>query len=155
MFVWTAKVSRTKLAALIAAIVAVVVLAAVIIAAKQDLPEETAKGATNEERVAFLSKFGWEVNAEPVQTQIVTIPAEESEIFSRYNELQQSQGFDLTGFAGKRATRYVYEILNYPAASGPVYGTVFVVNEKIIGGDITDSGPEGKMQGFTKVDDNT
>ncbi len=155
MFVWTTKVSRTKLAAVIAAIVAVVVLAAVIIAAKQELPEEPAAGGTNEARVAFLTRFGWEVNAEPVQTQIVTIPTEDSEVFSRYNELQKSQGFDLTQFAGKRATRYVYEILNYPGSSAPVYATVFVLDEKIIGGDVTDSAAGGKMQGFAKADDNT
>ena len=154
MFVWTAKVSRTKLAAIIAIIVAVVVLAAVIIAAKQDLPDEVA-GGTNSARVTFLAEYGWEVNAEPVQTQIVTIPAEDSEVFSRYNELQKSQGFDLTAFAGRRATRYVYEVLNYPDTSAPVYATLFVLEDKIIGGDVTDTAPEGRMQGFAKTDDNT
>ena len=154
MFVWTTKVSRTKLAALIAGIIAIVVLIAVVVAAKQGLPEDAA-GSTNEERLVFLSRFGWEVNAEPVQTQIVTIPTEDSEIFSRYNALQKSQGYDLTQFAGRRATRYVYEILNYPDSSAPVYATVFVLDGKIIGGDITDSGQAGKIHGFAKPDPNT
>ena len=154
MFVWTTKVSRTKLAALIAGIIAVIVLIAVVVAAKQGLPEEASAGGTNEARLTFLSGFGWEVDAEPVQTQIVTIPAEDSEIFSRYNTLQQSQGYDLTQFAGKRATRYVYEVLNYPGSSAPVYATLFVLDGKIIGGDITDTAPNGKMHGFAKPDDN-
>ena len=148
MFVWTTKVSRTKLAAIVAAIVAVVVLAAVIIAAKQGLPEEPAAGGTNEARVAFLARYGWEVNAEPVRTQIVTIPTEDSEVFSRYNELQKSQGFDLTQYAGRRATQYVYEILNYPDADQPVYATIFVLDGKIVGGDVTNTAPDGKMHGF-------
>ena len=155
MFVWTAKVSRTKLAVIAALIVAVVVLAAVIIAAKQELPDEALQGDTNEARVVFLAKYGWEVNAEPLQTQVVTIPAEDSEVFSRYNELQKSQGFDLSQYAGRRASRYVYEVLNCPGASGPVYATVFVLDERIIGGDVTDTGPEGKLQGFARTDDNT
>lgn len=150
MFVWTAKVSKTKLAALITGIIAVVVLAAVIAAARQETPgANTGAGDTNEERITFLAQFGWEVNAEPVQTQTVSIPTEDSEVFSRYNELQKSQGYDLSQFAGKRANRYVYEVLNYPDAEGPVYATVFVHAGKIIGGDVTDTAPGGAMHGFS------
>lgn len=150
MFVWTAKVSKTKLAALVTGIIAVIVLAAVISAAKQENPElESAAGDTNDARITFLAQFGWEVNGEPVQTQTVSIPTEDSEVFSRYNELQKSQGYDLTQYAGKRVSRYVYEILNYPDASAPVYATVFVHAGKIIGGDVTNTAPEGAMHGFT------
>ena len=97
-----------------------------------------------------MAQYDWQVNAEPVQTQTVKIPAEDSEVFTRYNELQKSQGFDLTQYAGQQATRYVYEILNYPDSDSPVYATIFVLNGKIIGGDVTDTAPEGKMQGLKK-----
>ena len=78
----------------------------------------------------------------------VRIPEKDSETFSRYNELQKSQGFDLTEHAGKKATRYVYEILNYPDADQPVYATIFVLDGKIVGGDVTNTAPDGKMHGF-------
>ena len=85
-----------------------------------------------------------------MQTQSVKIPVEDSEVFRRYNELQKSQGFDLTAYAGKTAVRYVYEVLNYPDADGPVYATVFVLEGKIVGGDVTDTGANGKMRGLKK-----
>ena len=152
MFVITTKVSKTKIAALATVIIAAVVLVSILAAAKNGDVEnvDDRNGETNEERVAFLTRQGWEVNGEPVQTQSIKIPAEESEVFRRYNELQKSQGYDLTQYAGRQATRYVYEILNYPDAGGPVYATLFVLEGKIIGGDVTDTAPEGKMQGFAR-----
>ena len=152
MFVITTKVSKTKIAAIVTLVIAAVVLAAILAAAKNGLVEslDERNGETNEERAAYLSECGWQINAEPVQTQTVNIPAEDSEVFRRYNELQKSQGFDLTAYAGRTAARYVYEVLNYPEAQGPVYATLFVLDGKIIGGDVTDTGANGKMQGLRK-----
>ena len=153
MFVITTKVSKTKIAAAAALVIAALVLIGVLAAAGTGLKEDadTRNGEPNEARVAFLTKCGWQVNAEPVQTQTVKIPTEDSEIFSRYNALQKSQGFDLTALAGQQATRYVYEVLNYPGSDSPVYATVFVHRGKIVGGDVTDTAPEGKMQGLRKA----
>lgn len=152
MFVITTKVSKTKLAAAVTLVIAVVVLVAVLSAAMggTNPGTEAKNGETNEARVAWLTQNGWQLNAEPVQTQTVKIPAEESEVFSRYNELQKSQGFDLSQYAGQQATRYVYEVLNLPEAGGPVYATIFVLDGSIIGGDVTDSSPQGKMQRVVK-----
>lgn len=150
MFVVTTKVSKTKLAALVTLLIAVLVVFAILAAAKTGTAEEAdvRNGETNEARVAFITQQGWQVNAEPVQTQSVKIPAEDSEVFRRYNELQQSQGFDLTQYAGRQATRYVYEVLNAEEAEGPVYATIFVLDGQIIGGDVTDTAPAGKMRGL-------
>jgi hypothetical protein len=47
--------------------------------------------------------------------------------------------------------RYVYRIHNFPGAGeDPVYATVLVHKNRIIGGDITDTAPGGKVQGFKK-----
>ena len=150
MFVVTTRVSKTKLAALVTLLIAVLVVSAIWAAAKTGTAEEAdvRNGETNEARVAFITQQGWQVNAEPVQTQSVKIPAEDSEVFRRYNELQQSQGFDLTRYAGRQATRYVYEVLNAEEAEGPVYATIFVLDGQIIGGDVTDTAPAGKMRGL-------
>lgn len=149
MFVLTAKVSKTKLAAIVTLIIAAIVVAAVVIAANKDRPQ-TDGADTNEGRVTFLAGYGWEVDTQPVQTQTVSVPKKDSEVFSRYNQLQLSQGYDLTDYAGKTVNRYVYEILNYPDAGGPVYATLFVYGGKVIGGDITDTAPDGLMHGFAK-----
>ena len=150
MFVMTAKLSKTKLFAagliLLAAIILIVVF---VTAGGGETGENIPVGETNDDRVAYLASFGWSVNAQPKQTQQVKIPdSAENKVFARYNELQLSQGFDLTKYAGKEATRYVYEILNYPEAEEPVYASILVYDGKIIGGDITDSSPNGLIHGF-------
>lgn len=156
MFVMTAKLSKPKLIAagvvLLAAILLIVLLA---MSGRSNPPQEAPMGGTNEERIAYLATFGWSVNAEPKEAQNVRIPdTAENEVFARYNELQRSQGFDLSSFAGKEVMRYVYEILNYPEAGQPVYATVLVSDGKIIGGDITNTAPEGLIHGFEKPSGN-
>ena len=152
VFVITTKVSKAKLAALVTLLIAVLVLAAILAAAKTGTPEaaDARNGETNEARVAYITRQGWQINAEPIQTQSVKIPTENTEVFTRYNELQKTQGFDLTQYAGRQATRYVYEVLNAPEAEGPVYATVFVLDGRIVAGDVTDTAPAGKMRGVVK-----
>ncbi len=103
---------------------------------------------TNDARVKFLTDLGWDVTASPTESLQVKIPKDSNEVFDRYNALQKSQGFDLSKYAGKSVMRYVYQINNYPDATEPVYATVLVYKDQIIGGDVTNTAPNGKVQGF-------
>ena len=151
MFVMTAKLSKSKLIAGGVVIIAVLVLIVMLATSGGEAPSSAPMGSTNDERVAYLATFGWSVNAEPKEVQKVKIPeTADHKVFSRYNDLQRSQGFDLTAFAGKEAMRYVYEILNYPTAKAPVYASVLVFEGRIIGGSITDTAPDGVIHGFQK-----
>lgn len=150
MFVLTAKLSKSKLIAAAVILIAAVLLI-VLLATAENVPAADTRpaGSSNEERVAFLATFGWSVNAEPTEAQKVRIPdTADNEVFARYNDLQKSQGFDLTEYAGKEVMRYVYEILNYPEASSPVYASVLVCDGFVIGGDVTNTAPEGVIHGF-------
>ena len=51
--------------------------------------------------------------------------------------------------------RYVYKINNFPGATEPVYATLLVHKNKVIGGDITDTAPGGKIQGFKMAESPT
>ena len=51
--------------------------------------------------------------------------------------------------------RYVYLIKNYPGATDPVYATLLIYKDQIIGGDVTDTSAKGVIQGFQKPDSNT
>ena len=104
--------------------------------------------ATNDGRVQFLKNFGWDVAASPVESGQVRIPESASEVFDRYNALQKSQGYDLNPFAGKAVMRYVYKIRNYPGATDPVYATLLVYQDQVIGGDVTNTAAKGVVQGF-------
>ena len=72
-------------------------------------------------------------------------------VFPKKNELQKSQGFDLTDYAGKSVTIYNYKVLNYPENSEYVYATLIVLDGVIIGGDIHSTELNGFMHGF-KID---
>lgn len=155
MMIVSAKISKRKLLTGLLVAAGVIVLLAVLLTAsdKPDAPSESVSqslnGTTNEDRVAFLQSFGWQVTETPAETQEVRIPEEFNEVFTRYNQLQQSQGFDLSQQAGKAAKRYVYTITNYPGGSTDYRATVLVHKNRIIGGDVTSRAEGGKMHGFS------
>ena len=103
---------------------------------------------TNEDRVAFLSQFGWEVKSEPVDSGQIIIPAEFDKIFTGYNEIQKQQGLDLSKYKNKEVTRYTYEVTNYPEYKGTVYATIIVYRNKVIGGDVCSADVKGFIHGF-------
>ena len=150
MFVLTAKISKPKLIAIGILLVAAILLIVLLAGGGNDTSNAPV-GTTNDDRVAYLATFGWSVDATPKETQKVKIPdSTDNRIFSRYNELQKSQGFDLSAYSGQEVMRYVYEILNYPDATAPIYATVLVADGRIIGGDITNSASDGVIHGFRK-----
>ena len=147
MMVMTAKVNLKKITILLGAVALVVIGLALAFGGRSE-PTSAKPVSDNEARVQFLKSFGWEVAATPVESGRVKIPAERNEVFDRYAQLQKSQGYDLAPYAGKTVMRYVYQITNYPDATDPVYATLLVHKNQIIGGDITNTGPEGRVQGF-------
>lgn len=154
MMIVSAKVSKRKL--LTGVLVAVgVILLLVFLCGKADAgatepPQDTVianEASTNQQRLAFLQSFGWEVSETPEETQEVRIPETFNEVFTRYNQLQQSQGYDLEPFAGKSAKRYVYRILNHPKGAD-YFATLLIHKDEVIGGDVTGTGQGGTMHGF-------
>ena len=157
MMVMTAKVDKKKLALIAAGIVVLIVGLVLIFGGKNDTPAAAdvttaASVVGNDDRVRFLNGFGWEVTTSPTESSQVRIPEKASQVFERYNELQKSQGYDLSRYAGQTVMRYVYKVNNYPGATEPVYATVLISKNQVIGGDITDTSAKGVIQGFKKTD---
>ena len=149
MMFMTAKVDLKKIALILGTIVALIVAAVLIFGGGGETQTTGAPAVTNNDaRVGFLKGFGWEVTNSPTESSQVRIPENTSEVFDLYNELQKSQGYDLSHYAGKNVMRYVYKVNNYPNATDPVYATVLVYKNQVIGGDITDTSAGGKVQGF-------
>ena len=150
MMVMTAKVDIKKI--LIAlGIIAAAIIALILIFGNGGSTQTAAPISDNDSRVEFLAGKGWDVSASPVESGQVRIPEEPSEVFQRYNQLQKQQGYDLSTYAGKNVMRYVYKVENFPDATEPVYATVLVYKNQIIGGDITDTSAGGKVQGIKPV----
>ncbi len=156
MLVMTAKVDKKKIIIVVAAVV-VLIAGLVMLFGGGDSSTPTANTSVtnNDARVAFLKSFGWDVTTSPVESSQVRIPTETSEVLDRYNALQKSQGYDLSSYAGKTVMRYVYKINNYPGATEPVYATLLVYKNQIIGGDVTDTAAKGVVRGFQMPKEST
>ena len=125
----------------------IVVGACVFLQSRGEEESQPIPGGTNEERVAYLQSFGWQVQEEPAETREVMIPAEFNDVYTAYNAMQKAQGFDLEPYAGEVCTQYLYKVENYPNES-EVYATLLVYGEEIIGGDVASAKVDGFMHGF-------
>lgn len=101
-----------------------------------------------EDAAAFLSQFGWKVDAGTVKCAEVTIPSKFDKIFAGYNQLQKEQGFDLSKYKNKKITRYTFSVTNHPDTTDPVYANVLVYRNRVIGGDICSADVSGFVHGF-------
>lgn len=149
MFMMTAKVDFKKILVILA-VIAGIILALVLLLGGDAEPTAAAQVSGNDARVQFLKDKGWEVSTSPQESSQVRIPKEANQVYERYNALQKSQGYDLNEFAGKTVMRYVYKVNNYPGATEPVYATLLVHKNQVIGGDITDTSAKGIVQGLQK-----
>ena len=147
MMILTAKVNMKKVLIVLGAIAALLI-GIIALFGGEDTETTSATISDNDSRVGFLKDFGWDVSTSPLESGQVRIPTETTEVFDRYNQLQQAQGYDLNKYAGKKVMRYVYKVTNYPGATDPVFATVLVYKNQIIGGDITNTASGGKIQSF-------
>ena len=110
--------------------------------------------ATNEqERLAFISHYGWEVDKDAVEIQEIVIPEVFDDVYENYNEIQLEQGFNLTKYAGQRVKRWTYIVRNYPDTSPEedyIRLNLLVSDGVIIGGDVCSVKLDGFMHGFDK-----
>ena len=151
MMVMTAKVDMKKIIAALAAVAGVIIALILLFGGGSSASTAAPSVAGNDGRVAFLQELGWEVNASPKESGQVRIPQDANEVFDRYNALQKSAGYDLSQFAGKTVMRYVYQVNNFPGATDPVYATLLVYKNQIIGGDITNTAADGAMHALVAL----
>lgn len=156
MFVYSVKTSKSKLAVLLVALIATAA-AVLFVAFGEKAPVATDentlsyKAENAEQRIAFISQFGWKFSADPVEVSEVIIPQEFDDIYMNYNEINKAQGLDLEPYKGMRAKRWTYDILNYPAyegRSGVVQLNLLVYNGVVIGGDVCSLEQGGFIHGF-------
>jgi len=154
VFIFTAKIRKGRIAAvaLAAAVVCGVLLTGSVLAEGRDAAASAAvspKGVkTNEDRIAYLSSYGWMVSDQPVSVEELIIPEEFDDTYSQYLELQASQGFDLTEYAGKRVKRYTYQVNNYPTGESNIQTGLLIYKNTVIGGDVLSAQLGGFIHGL-------
>lgn len=162
MFVCSFKSSLMKKAAVGLLAVSAIAAAIILVCTEpQKSAEAAAKSSTelnyrvadNTGMLAFISQFGWDVPAEPLEVREVKIPEEFDEVYEKYNAIQLSQGLDLSEYCGKRVKRWTYVINNYPDIpenDGTVRINMLVYKNSVIGGDVCSIKLDGFMHGFMK-----
>lgn len=156
MFVYSVRSKKIKHAVLVMAGVAAII--ALLLFTRGSSPTAGSgamrtAAATAQERQAFLAQFGWEVSDDPIEVSEIIIPAEFDETFTRYNEIQQAQNFDLSDFQGRRVKRWTYEVLNYPGYEGQrgvVQANLIIDRGMVIGGDVLSLELGGFIHGFAR-----
>lgn len=149
MFVKTVKINS-----IIKALVTILIIAAVIFAAIYGINRLLKPSAialeTEAERLDFLRNLGWQTSEEPINCREVIIPEEWNEVYTKYNELQLQQGFDLSKYRGKTATVYTYTVMNYDGKPDNMVANLVICDGKLIGADISCTELGGFMQGIAK-----
>ncbi len=154
MFVFSLRANKKRFVIILAVLVAVLITAFIIINRDSPVVNDGAislKASNQQERLAFLSQFGWEVDEEPIRVEEVIIPTQFNSVYEKYNKLQLTQNFDLTKYAGKTAKKWTYRIKNYPgygADSSLIEVNLLVCEGVVIGGDVSNLEHGGFMSGF-------
>lgn len=157
MFVLSFKSTKLKLGLLIALVVVAAVVLFWVSGRNSNVSSDptvnySAKNA--EERLAFLSQFGWEVGEDPIEVAEVVIPAEFDNVYNQYNAIQAEQNLDLKPYANARVKRWTYSVTNYPGMeeNASVRANLLVYDGRVIGGDICSVALDGFMHGFLHED---
>ena len=155
MFVYSVKRNQLKLVLIVLFVIFSVFVLAYL--AKNSKTEQTSgekkitvAAADEQQRIAFLSQFGWQVDESTAEVSEVIIPEEFDEVYSSYNDIQLQQGFDLTRFAGKRVKKWTYTVTNYPGYENKICirATLLIADGKVVGGDICSIELDGFMHTF-------
>lgn len=145
MFIITARCSKRRVVKILLIFALLLSLFLALRACRHSSPPPVIAAGTNEERIAYLASLGWEVNDQPIETLSVTLGETLEEPYLSYNDLQLSQGFDLTRYCGQTLSRYTYVVTNYPDASLPCQADLYVCDGVLTAGDIVCTGENGFM----------
>lgn len=138
MLIWTAKVNRRKIGLVLAG--ALMLCAAAMVMLRGGDAQASSvinpKGIkTAEDRVAYLSSWGWQVEPDALSVEELAMPETFGSEYDQYLELQSGQGFDLTKYAGKRVKRYTWDVLNHPTGE-KAQAHLLMYKTTVIGGEI-------------------
>ena len=159
MIVFAAKVSVKKVVAGVLAVGAMVLGVVLLAPAAETVHAQTVSGEidldsklkTNEQRVALLESYGWQVEPEPRSEREVQIPKTFDDTYQAYNAIQLEQGLDLVPYQGKRATLYTYELTAYPTGEEGVTANLLIRRNRLIAADISSAEADGFVHGITEM----
>ena len=103
-------------------------------------------GSTNAIRLEYIAGLGYSADETAVSVKEIVIPENFSDVYLKYNRLQQNAGFDLERYKGSRACVYTYRISD----GEDTVINLIVSDNKIIGGDISSVRIDGEMKALER-----
>ena len=157
MFIYTLRFDRKK-AAFVVVIAALLIIGIILMvgahnkkAAAEGFGQAQTTSAKNERgRVAYLARYGWEVETPALSEAKVVIPRTFSAVFEEYNALQKEQGFDLSRYCGTEVTMYSYRVTNEIYNGDEVLAVLYIQNGEVVGGDVHSTALDGFMVGVVQ-----
>ena len=141
MFIWSLKTSKRELILLIIGMIMFIAAMIYVFYPRKEseaaalLEQGYTVDASNEaERKLFIGQFGWETEDDPVEVREIVIPVDFNDVYTKYNEIQTSQGFDLTKHRGEKVKHWTYRVTNYPDTSDVINANLLIKDGKVIGG---------------------
>lgn len=105
---------------------------------------------TQEDKIAYITSLGWEIDEDDIQTKTVLIPKEFNGAYEEYNQMQKDQGFNLEKYKGKKVDLTTFKVKNHPKAEDGVVANILVYKDRVIGGDICLERENGFIHGLTE-----
>lgn len=100
---------------------------------------EGVKLSTNAQRVEYIKTLGVTLISDEYTKKNIVIPQDFNDVYSKYNRLQKSAGFDLSNYRGKTVTVYTYNCEQDKAVS------LMIFENRLIGGDVAETKLHGSM----------
>lgn len=154
MNIYTFKLTRKTALAAILIVAALIVLLILVIPDKERANAQTAIAGevrTEADCIAYIQSLGYLVAETPVSSRQVTIPEAFDDVYTQYNTLQQSCGFDLSGYKGRRVTLRTFTVTNYPNETD-VMLDLLICKNKVIGGAVYTAAIDGFMHGLKPLE---
>jgi hypothetical protein len=84
-----------------------------------------------------------EVSGEAKESVSFTVPENFDTVIAGYNELQRSQGLDISKYKNKKVTRYTYEIGSFGDYDGAVFVNLIIYKNTVVACDVSSADPHG------------
>lgn len=114
-------------------------------ASRPSVPDDAA-------RIAYLESLGWQIDPQPIESLRLCLPADLTAAYGSYLDLQKSQGFPFSDYAGQIICRTTYRITNYPGGRTDAQINLLQYEDTVIAGDVMLLGVNGGQFPLTYPD---
>ncbi len=141
MFFANLRLSNRKIAFILLLFTAFVVLAVAVRIESFNKTSANGIECSDENDIReYIMSFGLELGN--CTADEITIPQEFNDVYKNYNDIQKSQGFDLSEYKGVLVKRYTFNVLNH-ADGENVFAEVLLCDNVVIGADVYSTALDG------------